>query len=155
MPYLLSEWRAHIQEVLGEYKAASFSVSRLIKQVAADASTIADEAWVREHLSRAHANLEGTYIVRMFAAFEATLRSYDRHIFKDPERETTSSVMIDQLGSKSRLRVRTQIREGVHRVRRIRNYGAHDTDDDPSPMPIDRVRGLLQSYLDRFPNNWG
>ncbi len=79
MPYLLSEWRAHIQEVLGEYKAAS----------------------------------------------------------------------------KSQLRVRTQIREGVHRVRRIRNYWAHDTDDDPSPMPIDRVRGLLQSYLDRFPNNWG
>src|SRR5271165_6077759 len=58
MPYLLSEWRAHIQEVLGEYKAAS-------------------------------------------------------HIFNDPERETKSSVMIDQLGSKSRLRVRTQIREGV------------------------------------------
>ena len=155
MPYLLSEWRAHIQEVLGEYKAASFSVSRLIGQVAADASAIANEAAVREHLTRAHANLEGTYIVRKFAAFEATLRSYDRHIFNDPERETKSSVMIDQLGSKSRIRVRTQIREGVHRVRRIRNYWARDTDDDPRPMPIDRVRGLLQSYLDRFPNSWG
>ena len=155
MPYLLSEWRAHIQEVLGEYKAASYAVSRLIRQVATDAGTIADEAWVREHLARAHANLEGTYIVRMFAAFEATLRSYDRHVFNDPDRETASSVMIDQLGSKSRLRVRSQIREGVHRVRRIRNYWAHDTDDDPTPMPIDRVRGLLQSYLDRFPRNWG
>ena len=78
-----------------------------MKEVAADASTIADEAWVRENLARAHANMEGTYIVRMFAAFEATLRSYDRHIFNDPKRETASSVMIDQLGSKSRLRVRS------------------------------------------------
>jgi hypothetical protein len=60
MPYLLSEWRARIQHVLGEYKAASFSVSRLIRQVAADTSTIADEASVREYLSRAHAN-EGCF----------------------------------------------------------------------------------------------
>jgi hypothetical protein len=155
MPYLLSEWRGHIQQVLGEFKAARKAVDRLKSQVDADASLIADEAWVREHLSRASANLEGTYIVRMFAAFEAALRSYDRHIFNDLERETKSSILIDQLGSKNRLKVRTQIREGVHRVRRIRNYWAHDTDEDLEPMPIDRVRGLLQSYLDRFPNHWG
>ncbi len=155
MPYLLSEWRAHIQEVLGEFKAARVAVSRLNSQMDVDANTVSGEFGIREHLSRADANLEGTYIVRMFAAFEAALRSYDRFLFDDPERETKSSIMIDQLGAKKRLRVRTQIIEGVHRVRRIRNFWAHDTDDDPEPMPIDRVRGLLQSYLDRFPREWG
>ncbi len=154
MPYLLFEWRAHIQEVLGKFKAASVSVARLRNQVAADASTIADEPWVREHLGRTYENLEGTYIVRMFAAFEAALRSYDRYLFNDPQRETPASVMIDQLGSKRHLSVRAQIRDGVHRARRIRNYWAHDLDAALDPMPIDRVRGFLQSYLDRFPKNW-
>ncbi len=155
MPYLLSEWRAHVQEVWGEFKAASVSVARLKRQVDADASTLADEPGIREHLTRTHLNLEGTYIVRMFAAFEAALRSYDRYIFDDQQRETKSATMIDQLGSMKRLAVRTQIREGVHRVRRIRNFWAHDTDADTEAMSIDRVRGFLQSYLDRFPNNWG
>jgi len=62
--------------------------------------------------------------------------------------------MIYQLGALNRIRVRNDIREGVHRVRRIRNFWAHDIDDDPNPMPIDRVRGLLQAYLDRFPKGW-
>ncbi len=82
MPYLLSEWRAHIQEVWGEFKAARLAVSRLKEQVNADANIVAGEYGVREHLSSADANLEGTYIVRIFAAFEAALRSYDRFLFR-------------------------------------------------------------------------
>jgi hypothetical protein len=154
MPYLLSEWRAHIQEVWGEFKAARLAVSRLNEQVNADANIVAGQLAVREHLSSADANLEGTYTVRIFAAFEAALRSYDRFHFKDQDRETIAATMIDQLGALNRIRVRNDIREGVHRVRRIRNFWAHDIDDDPNPMPIDRVRGLLQAYLDRFPKGW-
>lgn len=154
MPYLLSEWRAHIQEVWGEFKAARLAVSRLKEQVNADANIVAGEHGVREHLSSADANLEGTYIVRIFAAFEAALRSYDRYHFDDPDRETRAATMIDQLGALNHVRVRIPIRDGVHRVRRIRNYWAHDTDEDPNPMPIDQVRGLLQAYLDRFPKGW-
>ncbi len=155
MPYLLSEWRAHIQEVWGEYQAARFAVRRLHEQVKADANIVAGEHGVREYLSPADTNLEGTYIVRIFAAFEAALRSYDRYHFDDPERETRAATMIDQLGALNHVRVRIPIRDGVHRVRRIRNFWAHDSDDDPNPMPIDRVRGLLQAYLDRFPKSWG
>ena len=155
MPYLLSEWRAHIQEVWGEYQAAKFAVLSLHEQVKADANIVAGEHGVREYLSSADTNLEGTYIVRIFAAFEAALRSYDRHHFNDPERETRVATMIDQLGALNHVRVRIPIRDGVHRVRRSRNFWAHDSDDDPNPMPIDRVRGLLQAYLDRFPKNWG
>ena len=153
MPYHLSERRAHIQEVLGEFKAARLSVSRLKMQVDADASTIAGEPG-GEHLARAAMNLEGTYIVRMFAAFEAVLRSYDRYIHDDQEREPKAAVMIDQLGSKKRLKIRPKILRGVHQVRQVRNFWAHDTDDDPGPMPIDQARGFLQSYLNAFPDHW-
>ncbi|MBS0261244.1 MAG: hypothetical protein JSS02_04750 [Planctomycetes bacterium] len=155
MPYLLSEWRAHIQEVWGEFKAARLAVSRLKEQVHADATIVSGEHEVRERLSSADANLESTYIVRIFAAFEAALRSYDRFHFNDPDRETSAATMIDQLGALKQLRVRDDIRVGVHRVRRIRNFWAHDSDMDPDPMLIDRVRGLLQTYLDKFPKSWG
>jgi hypothetical protein len=154
MPYLLSEWRAYIQNVWGEFKAARLAVSRLTEQVNADANIVVGQTAVREHLSSAHANLEGTYIVRIFAAFEAALRSYDRSRFHDPDRETKAATMIDQLGALDHIRVRNDIREGVHRVRRIRNFWAHDIDGNPEPMTIDRVRGLLQAYLDRFPKAW-
>ena len=121
MPYRLSERRAHIQEVLGEYEAEKISIVRLKNQVQADAGVLGDDPGVKKHLFRAHANLEGTYIVRMFAAFEAALRSYDRYLFNDQNRETKSSIMIDQLAGKKHLRVRSAIIAGVHRVRRIRN----------------------------------
>jgi hypothetical protein len=110
---------------------------------------------VREYLSSADTNLEGTYTIRIFAAFEAALRSYDRYHFDDPERETKAATMIDQLGALNHIRVRIPIRDGVHCVRRIRNFWDHDSDDEPNPIPINRVRGLLQAYLDRFPKSWG
>src|SRR5215472_19158928 len=48
MPYLLSEWRAHIQEAWGEFKAARLAVSRLNEQVNADANIVAGQLGVRE-----------------------------------------------------------------------------------------------------------
>ena len=99
--------------------------------------------------------LSGEPTFRIFAAFEAALRSSDRDHFNDPERETRAATMIDQLGALKHISVRNQIRDEVHRVRRIRNYWAHDSDEKPDQIPIDRVRGLLQAYLDRFPKSWG
>ncbi len=73
-----------------------------MQQVNADANIVAGEHGVREYLPSADKNLEGTYIVRIFAAFEAALRSYDRYHLNDPERETRAATMIDQLGRKIR-----------------------------------------------------
>lgn len=154
MPYLLSEWRDRIQQVWGEFRAARVAVTRLNEQVHADANVVAGQLEVRAHLSSANTNLEGTYTVRIFAAFEAALRSYYRFHFGDTQRETRAAIMIDQLGALNHIHVRDVIRAGVHRVRRIRNFWAHDIDEDPNPMPMDRVRGFLQAYLDRFPKSW-
>jgi hypothetical protein len=60
--------------------------------------------------------------------------------------------MIDQLGAL--LHVRQDIRDEVHRARRVRNFWAHELEEDPGPMPIERVRGLLHAYLDRLPKTW-
>lgn len=150
MPFLLSECRGRIQRAAGEYRVAREALDRLTSQAAADASTV--HSPINEHLLQADLNLEGTYIIRVFAVFDAILRSYDRYRFKDPERETKAAIMIDQLGKL--LGVAEPIRMGVHRARRIRNYWAHELDENPGPMPLDRVRGYLQASLDRFPKTW-
>lgn len=150
MPYLLSEWRGRILKAEGEYRVATEALHRLKVQVGANANTL--HSSLSPHLGQADLNLEGTYIIRVFAVFDATLRSYDRYHFDNPDRETKVATMIDQLGA--RLRVPEPIRAGTHRARRVRNYWAHELDDDPDPRTLERVRGFLLSFLDRFPKTW-
>jgi hypothetical protein len=150
MPYRLSEWRGRIQKAAGEYRVAKEALDRLNAQVAADANTL--HSSLSEHLRQADLNLEGTYIIRDFAVFDATLRSYDRYHFNDQDRETNAATMLDQLGAL--LHVPEPIRAGVHRARRVRNCWAHELEENPGPMTLDRVRGYLQTYLDRFPKTW-
>ena len=150
MPYLLSECRARLQKAVGEYRVARNALDRLKSQAAADASTV--HSSLSEHLLQADFNLEGTYLIRVFAVFDAILRSYDRYRFNDPDRRTRVATMIDQLGSL--LKVPEPIRTGVHRARLVRHYWAHELEENPGPMTLDSIRGYLQTYLDRFPKTW-
>ncbi|HEV3166770.1 MAG TPA: hypothetical protein VGZ22_22275 [Isosphaeraceae bacterium] len=113
------------------------------------------DAVARECLLAAHENLEGTYIVRLFAAFEAALRSYDRAKHNDPGRETKAAVMIDEIGGKRGRGIQPGIRERAHEVRRVRNYWAHESDQDAEPMTVDEARARLQAYLHELPDEWG
>jgi len=61
-------------EVWGEFRSARAAVDRLRAAVAATPDLLKNDRVTREYLSRAHENLDGTYIVRLFAAFEAALR---------------------------------------------------------------------------------
>jgi hypothetical protein len=109
----------------------------------------------REYLIRADHNLDGTYIVRLFAAFEAALRSYDRAKHQDPGRDTKAAAMIDNIGGKRGRGIQPGIRERAHDVRRIRNYWAHEEDAVPAPMTVDEARARLQAYLSELPDEWG
>jgi hypothetical protein len=149
------DWHQHITEVLGEYKSARVAFDRLRDAVAATPDIMKAYPDAREHLGDAHEHLEGTYLVRLFAAFEAALRSYDRAKHNDPIRETAASVMIDEIGGKRGRGIQTGIRDDVHEVRRVRNSWAHESDEDPGPMTIDEARRRLQRYLSELPDEWG
>ena len=126
------------------------AIRRLEAQAAANTSSL--ETSLAAHLSSAVDNLEGTYIVRVFAVFDAALRSYDRFHFHDPGRDTKISVMIDQLGKE--LKVQPAIREGVHRARQVRHFWAHELDVNPGPMSLPEILAFLHTFLDRFPKSW-
>ena len=140
MPYRRFDWHQHIVEVWGEYRSARAAVDRLKAAVAATPDVLKRDPVAREYLRDAQENLEGTYIVRLFAAFEAALRSYDRAKHNDPSRKTAASVMIDEIGGKRGRGIQTGIRHDAHDVRRVRNYWAHESEEDPGPMTIDEAR---------------
>jgi hypothetical protein len=155
MPFRRFDWHEHIAEVCGEYRSARAAVDRLKNAVAATPDLLKKDPVAREYLRDAHENLEGTYIVRLFAAFEAALRSYDRTKHNDPNRRTEASVMIDEIGGKRGRGIQMGIRQRAHEVRRVRNYWAHESDEDPRPMTIDVARARLQEYLSELPDEWG
>jgi hypothetical protein len=155
MPYRRFDWHEHLVEVWGEFRSTRAAVDRLRTTVDATPDILKDDRVAREYLSRAHENLDGTYIVRLFAAFEAALRSDDRAKHNNPGRETKASVMIDEIGGKRGRGIQPGIRQRAHDVRRVRNFWAREEDALPAPMTVDEARARLQAYLHELPDVWG
>ena len=155
MPSRRFDWHEHIMEVWGEHKAARLALDRLKDAVAATPDLLNPHPVARHYLRDAHRNLEGTYIVRLFAAFEAALRSYDRAKHNDLGRRTDAAIMIDEIGGKRGRGIQAGIRQRAHQVRRVRNFWAHESDDDAGPLTIDEARARLQAYLHELPDEWG
>jgi hypothetical protein len=155
MPNRRFDWHAHIKDVEGEYQAARIAVDRLKDQVAASPDILKSDDGTRAYLREANKNLEGTYLVRLFAAFEAALRSFDRARHNDPTRDQVASVLIDTTGGRRGQGISAAVREGAHAVRRVRNYWAHESDAMPDPMTIAEARARLQEYLSWLPQEWG
>jgi hypothetical protein len=155
MPYRRFDWHERIVEVWGEFRAVQVAVDRLRTAVIATPDLLKNDREAREYLSRVHKNLDGTYIVRLFATFEAALRSYDRAKHNDPARETKAAVMIDEIGGKRGRGIQPGIRQRAQEVRKVRNYWAHESDEDLGPMNVDEARARLQAYLHELPDEWG
>ena len=154
MPYRRSDWHEHLWEVWGEYRAARTAIDRLKEMAAATPDLLKNDREARLYLRSASRNLEGTYIVRLFAAFEAALRSFDRARPKDPNRETHSGVLIDEIAGKRGRGITNDIRRHTHEVRRVRNFWAHEEETDPGPMTVEEARSRLQTFLRELPDLW-
>src|SRR5271168_4452541 len=100
MRYHRFDWHEHITDVENEYRAARFAVNQLNAALARQSGLLKKHGVARAHLRMADANLEGTYLVRLFASLEAALRSYDRARHHDPERKEDASVLIDTIGGR-------------------------------------------------------
>jgi hypothetical protein len=155
MPNRRFDWHVHIKDVEGEYQAARFAIDLVKVGLVATPDLMKRDDEARSYLRDADRNLEGTYLVRLFAAFEAALRSYDRARHNDPTRKKDASVLIDETGGRRGQGISTAVREGAHAVRRVRNYWAHEDDATPEPMTISDARARLQTYLSWLPEEWG
>ena len=94
-------------------------------------------------------NLEGTYVIRVFAAFEAGLRSYWATQRKT---EPPSKDLIDSIAT--RRFVADEIRAAVHAVREYRNSLVHESDSTADPIELDKASSDLQEFFARLPFKW-
>ena len=155
MPHRRFDWHEHIKHVECEYRAVRFAIDQLKAGLAATPDLLKRDDEARAYLRDADGNLEGTYLVRLFAAFEAALRSYDRARHNDPARDETASVLIDTTGGRRGQGISIDVRAGAHAVRVVRNYWAHENDGPPVLMTIADARTRLQTYLSWLPEEWG
>ena len=155
MRYRLFDWHEHIKDVEGEYKTARFALDHLKARLISAPDLFAKNHEARSNLSNTDQNLEGTYLVRIFAAFEAALRSFDQAKNNDPTRREDASVLIDSIGGRRGQGISNSVRLGAHQVRRARNACAHESDVTSEFISIRDARARLQTYLSWLPEEWG
>jgi hypothetical protein len=153
MPSRRFDWHERVKAVESEYKSVRIAVDRLKSAVAHDPTAL--RAGPKPaNLGAADRNLEGTYLVRLFAEFESALRSYDRARHGDPTRKTEASILIDTIGGRRGQGISANVREGAYAVRRVRNHWAHERDATPDLMSIAEARARLQAFLSWLPDEW-
>jgi hypothetical protein len=155
MPHLRFDWQDHIKRVEGEFRAARLAVDRLKELVQKAPDVVGDDHQFRGHLRDADRNLEGTFLVRIFAVFEAALRSFDQAKHNDPDRLERASVLIDVTSGRRGQGISTAVREGAHEVRRARNFWAHEVQSLRVELTIAEARARLTKYLSCFLNRGG
>jgi hypothetical protein len=149
MPHRRSDWHERIKAVEREYWAARIAVDRLTADVARDPGVLGIGP-ERRDLIAANDNIEGTYLIRMFAEFESGIRSFwiaDRRRTR-PQAE----VLLDRVGTSRGIPGDVII--DVHAARIYRNSLLHDREDEVEVVTVSQARRCFQTYLARLPNQW-
>lgn len=142
------EWHSRIKSVETEYKAMR-QASERFKKMALDDPSILEVGSEHRHLVTACANLESTYLIRLFAAFEAGVRHY--WATQKPTKPNTFDLL---KGSASRRRIPTTELELADSVREFRNGLVHESAAFPEPIPLAVARGYLCRFFAYLPPEW-
>ncbi len=119
MPNIRFEWHEHIKGIERECNAVRTAVDRFKAQILETPDLVRKGDETRAHLAAADSNLEGTYLVRLFAAFEAALRSYDCASHNDPTRKGKAATLIDQIAGRKGKGISSAIRAGGLQVAKL------------------------------------
>lgn len=96
-----------------------------------------------------HNDLERTYLIRMFAIFEGTLREFWTYISGRRSRPTTTQ-LIDRIATRRRMPVDHLTR--THAVRESRNALVHG--GGGRSVTIEEARSHLCRFLSNLPRQW-
>jgi hypothetical protein len=131
------QWQSRIKAVEREHVAMRQAATRFL-QGALDDPTILQGSLRQAEIVLALENLEGTYVMRLFAEFETGAREYWA------VRWTTDPKTVDLLdGLAARCRIPDAQREHAHKVRDYRNSLVHEREEEPEVVPIDIARHYL------------
>jgi hypothetical protein len=145
------EWIAAVEK---EYFAALSAAELLKAQLRIDPKYGRSRGWeARDGLAFA-ANLESTYIVRLYAEFEAGLRDYwANHLNRG-----THPPMAQLLQFLADQRISTDRLEDADAVREYRNFLVHDELSEPPPdmriLTLEEAKRHLCYFFGRLDPDW-
>lgn len=142
------EWQVRIKAVEREYVVIRQAADHFRQAALVDPTILQEDVQPREIILVSR-NLEGTYVIRLFAEFETGARQYWRANW-DTEPRTTDLLN----GLAARCDVPDPLRENVHLVRDYRNALVHEREEQPEPVPIAEARGYLCHFFSFLPPHW-
>lgn len=143
------EWFERIRAVEREFFVARKAVDDFLDAVrSGDTDRLPPNTKLRDVEAMSDA-LEGTYLIRLFAAFESGLRSYWATI-----RDTTPTTeqLINSIAGKRN--IPDDVRDQVHEVREYRNSLVHEDDAETDPVALGAARSALCTFFARLPDEW-
>jgi len=99
--------------------------------------------------------LEATYIIRIYAEFEAALRSYWLNYLGKETQPGMYSLVNHAIPNQS---FSQDVVDNADKVRRFRNFLVHDVEDDTNvyvePCTVQEARSYLCKYISRLDAAW-
>ena len=150
MPTSRFDWLKRIKTVEREHSVIRLSANYLAMIVRANPAMLPTDLRVRD-LDLSIAQLEATYIVRLFAEFETALRAFwVTSRANDPPFRTRD--LVESIGVQRKIPY--DCISNAHRARIFRNSLMHERVARFVPIPINNVRRYLCVFLNFLPLTW-
>jgi len=146
MPFDTFEWIRRVKAVEREHTAMRFATDRLLGLVRQDSTALTGELKVKD-IQTASERLEGTYIIRLFAEFETSLRMF--WVSRGRKTRPSISVLLGKVGATCH--VSDGWIQKAHDVREYRNFLVHEREEDIEPIQILQAQKHLCRFLSRLP----
>jgi hypothetical protein len=135
--------------VAEELSAAQAAVGHTARVAASDPTILHGYEIRPRHLQRCLVNLDSTYVVRLFAVFEAVLREYWQLSRRKGKLSNVAvSRLIEQVAT--RLDVPNSIVRTIHEIRAYRNCIVHEHLSAP-PMDLRGCQSAISYFLSFLP----
>jgi hypothetical protein len=142
------EWLSRIKAVEREHVAMRQAADRFLEHAQRDPTILLEDLRQGEIVS-ALRNLDGTYIVRLFAEFESGARQFWDATWGTDIRTYD---LFEALAARRSI-PDTDLENG-HRVRDFRNSLVHERDDQPEALEVSEARRYLCIFFSYLPVQW-
>jgi hypothetical protein len=146
-----SDYQKRMKAVDRQHQVAGLAKELLEKALRSDSSLLTQQGLNQADLREFARNLEGTFLVHLFATFEAGLRDAWANCFK----QTTHPPMRDLLVAvAARRAVPEDDLKNAHAVRDYRNSLVHEGGEASEPVPLAVARKYLCTFFSWLPKDW-
>ena len=127
------------------------AVETLRERITADPAALPARGLRPRDVDKFKENLEATYLIRLFAEFEAALRDVWANCYRRRS-EPPARTLINSVAA--RCGVPDPDLEETHRVRNHRNTIVHEAQEEEEPVPLLEAKTILGRFLARLPPDW-